>query len=557
MGQKIVVSTIQKLNLSGNDIVEVDANASKGFNFPFFLFIPETIDRNQKLYLLVEPNNTGRATDDFDVHRQKALNLVKQSYAHRMAKKLRGPLLVPVFPRPATNGQTYTHALDRDSLEIDKGQLKRLDLQLVAMIDHAIELLHTNGFKVHDQVFMHGFSASAKFCNRFAFLHPKRVKAVASGGVNGLPMLPISNRKGYTLPFPIGIADIETITGQPFDKEAHQRVAQYIYMGYLDRNDTLPSREAWSEDEADLIKKAIAAKMMPDRWRISQAIYQQKLPCAQCVTYNGVTHTITDAMENDLVKFFRANSGNSFIPIEPHAYDFIEYREIHKAHINAVYSKSDRNLPKFLRETLREDRYLIGIKEWIPGQSHRQLETFVENAGFNFHLRADGHPEIIITEENYNGTSNKEATQFQVFHVKLDKSQLKALIPGVPYTLHPKNKSDKYVWMVEDGVRLIRPTHDMVLAKLDSTFLPSIEIDTSVQGAIAMLNKMEISVDYAGIAKPIYFHFRPKPEQQSKAPNIRLSARGLSVMEVLLIICRRTSLEYRIEGTTVYIENKK
>ena len=557
--QESVVSKICKLNLTGNDVIEVEPNTPKGFNFPYLLFIPDNVDRSLKLHLLVETNNTGTTTDDFEVHREKALNLIKKSYSNQIAKNLRVPLLVPVFPRPRTNWQVYTHALDRDSLEINEGQLKRLDLQLVAMIDHAIELLRTNGFKMHDRVFMNGFSASANFCNRFVFLHPERVKAVVSGGVNGLPTLPISNRNGHTLPFPIGIADIKTITGQSFNKKAYQRVAQYVYMGYLDRNDTLPSRDAWSENEANIIQEAVAAKMMPDRWEISQAIYKQKLPCAQCVTYNGVAHAIKDEMVNDIVKFFKANSGDSFVAIKPHEYPFIEYRQIHEAHVTAMYYKGDRSLPEFVRKNLSEGTCLIGIKEWLPDQDYRQLDEFVENAGFNFRLRADGHPEIIITRENYKGNSSMGDGQFQAFYVRLDEGQLKALVPGVPYTLHPENKSDKYIWMVNDGVTLIRPMFqpDIVQAKLDSTFLPSIEINTDIQGAIAKLDEVSGSIDCSGAARKICFHLQAKPEEIAKIPDIRFSAKGLSVMEVLLIVCHRASLDYRIEDTTVYIENKR
>jgi len=305
--QEIVVSKIQEINLSGDDIVEIEADPAKDFNFPFYLFIPGTTEKGRKNHLFVETNNTGTATDDFEVHREKALRLAKRSYPNRIARNLSVPLLVPVFPRPRSNWQLYTHALDRDCLEMNEGKLRRLDLQLLAMIDYALELLRANEFQMHDEIFMHGFSASAKFCNRFAFLHPKRVKAAAAGGVNGLPTLPISERNGHKLPFPIGIADIESFTGRPFDEQAHRRVAQYIYMGYLDRNDTLPSRDAWRENEADIIREALAARMMPDRWEISQAIYREKLPRAQCVTYNGVSHAIEDEMLSDIVEFFKAN----------------------------------------------------------------------------------------------------------------------------------------------------------------------------------------------------------------------------------------------------------
>jgi len=561
VAQELVVSKICELNLTGNDILEVKSNTPKGFNFPYFLFIPDTIDRSRELHLLVETNNTGTSTDDFEVHRQKALNLIKRSYPNRMARDLRVPLLVPVFPRPRTNWQAYTHALDRDCLEISEGQLKRLDLQLAAMIDHAIELLRTNRFKMCDQVFMHGFSASAKFCNRFAFLHPKRVKAVASGAVNGLPTLPISERNGHTLPFPIGIADIEIFTGKAFEEKAHQRVAQYIYMGYLDRNDTLPSRDAWSEKEAYVIREAIAAKMMPDRWKISQTIYQQKLPCAQCVTYNGVAHSIKNEMRNDVVKFFKANSGDSFVAIEPHAYRFVEYREIREAHVNRLYWRSDKALPEWVRKGLNEKTsLLIGIKEWMEGQDHRQLNEFSSNAGFNFRLRADGHPEIIITRKNYKGNCSMGNGEFQAFYVQLDEGQLKALVFEVPYTLHPENKSDQYLWMVDDGVTLVRPIpyHDIVLAKLNSTFpTGTTAVDGDIRAVIALLEHATSKIELPGEMKKIEFVLLVEPGELRRSPKIKFSVEGLSVIDILWVACNRASLEYRIEGTIVYIENKR
>jgi hypothetical protein len=552
------VSETHKPALAVNDVREVEANPARGFNFPYFLFIPDTIDKNAAAYLLVEPNNTGTRTDDFDVHRQRALELAKW-YPNRMARDLGVPLLVPVFPRPDTGWQAYTQALDRDTLEINEGELKRLDLQLDAMIDHAIELLRADGFKMHEQVFMHGFSASAKFCNRFAFLHPERVQAVACGGVNGLPTLPIRSRKGISLPFPIGIADIETFAGKDFDEKAVQRVAQYIYMGYFDRNDTLPSREAWSESEASIIREAIAAKMMPDRWDISRDIYEDKLPCTQCVTYNGVAHTIKEEMIADIVKFFEANSGDEFIAIEPHAYPFVEYRYIHEAHINGIYFKGDKALPKNVARHIPDKICLVSIEEWLPGQGHEQLIEFLENAGFRFRLRAEGHPEVKITTENYAGSSSKSG-EFQAFKLRLNKALQSALVPGVAYTLHPENKSDEYFWTVNEGVRFVRPTYedDIVPVKLNSMIVPNISLtDADVKDVVLDLNRTGITVDWGGAEKQIRFELKATPDHLARAPKISFSAKGLSMTEILLVICHRASLEYRIEGTTVYLEDRK
>lgn len=325
------VGAIQKLDLSGDDTVQVEAQSVEGFNFPYYLFIPGGIDKRSPVYMLVEPNNSGMVSDDLEVHRTKALALVKKSHANRMAKRLGVPLLAPTFPRPhpETHSWAYTHALDIDTLEIAAGKLKRVDLQLTAMIKHAQELLRTNGFKINDKIFMHGFSASAKFCNRYSYLHPEMVKAAAAGGVNGLPTLPVREWNGYELPFPIGLAGIERFASKPFDDKAFMQVAHYIYMGSSDRNDTLLSREAWREEEADIIRKALAApEMMPDRWELSRKIYrQQKLP-AQLVTYNGVGHSIKSQMLDDVIDFFKANAGEKYVRIEPYEYPPVKVKEI-------------------------------------------------------------------------------------------------------------------------------------------------------------------------------------------------------------------------------------
>jgi hypothetical protein len=317
------VEAIQEVDLSGDDILLVEAQTSEGFNYPYYLFVPSGTAKDKPVYMLVETNNSGMVSDDPEVHRAKALTLVERSHANEMARRLGAPLLIPTFPRPQpeTHSWAYTHALDIDTLEITEGELRRIDLQLTAMIKHAQELLRTNGFKINDKVFMHGFSASAKFCNRYCYLHPEMVKAAAAGGVNGLPTLPVREWNGYELPFPIGLSGIERFTGKPFDERAFRDVALYIYMGSSDRNDTLLSPEAWRQEEAAIIRKALAAeKMMPDRWELSRNIYrQQRLP-AQLVTYNGVGHSIQSEMLDDVIHFFKANAGEEYVPIEPHEY---------------------------------------------------------------------------------------------------------------------------------------------------------------------------------------------------------------------------------------------
>jgi hypothetical protein len=557
---QIKITKIEKVDLNADDVLQVEAQTVKGFSFPFYLFIPGNIEKDKQVYMLVETNNTGKTSDDFEVHRERALRLVEKSYANRMARKLGVPLLVPTFPRPGNNWRAYTHALDIDTLEIKEGKLKRIDLQLTAMIKYTQKLLRVNGFKIHDKIFMHGFSASAKFCNRYSFLHPEMVKAVAAGGVNGLPTLPVKQWNECELPFPIGLAGIEKIIDGSFNEKAFRKVAHYIYMGSFDRNDTLPSRDAWREEEAAIIKKALAEKMMPDRWELTQKIYhQQKLP-AQLVTYNGISHSITRHMERDITDFFMANSCEKFVRIEPYEYPFVEYKEIRQAHVNGLYWNKDKSIPEWISKGEHGWSFLIGIKEWHNGQSHRQLGEFRKNAGFNFILKAKGQKDIKINEDNYGGTCSSGDGEFHVFCVNMNDTQIEQIAPDVSYHLKPLNKSCEYFWIINNSITLTRASRDRTYDLLNNTVIPgtiSFDSDIDIRTVIGLLKSMISKTELPDGIKKIEFVLLVESDKLTWSPDVKFSAEGLSVMEILLIACNRSSLEYRIEGNTVYIDKKK
>lgn len=107
---------------SGNSLIEAPAAPEKGFHFPYVIFIPKSAEGKAPSYLLVEPNNTGHTSDDFEVHRAAAIALARDSsVGNFVAKKLGIPLLVPVFPRPSNPDTLYTHSLDRDTILPDDG----------------------------------------------------------------------------------------------------------------------------------------------------------------------------------------------------------------------------------------------------------------------------------------------------------------------------------------------------------------------------------------------------------------------------------------------------
>ena len=74
------------------------------------------------------------------------------------------------------------------------------------------------------------------------------------------------------------------------------------------------------EVDAELVRRLIGTKMMPDRWRTSQSIYKVLGIPAQFVTYERAGHKIKVEMIDDIVAFFKANSENEVVEIVPHQY---------------------------------------------------------------------------------------------------------------------------------------------------------------------------------------------------------------------------------------------
>lgn len=288
------------------ELVEIPASPEKGFNFRYLLFLPEMGEGKKYDYLLVETNNTGRTSDDPQVHCAAAIGLARDSsVGNDVAKALRIPLLVPIFPRPANTGNVYTHSLDRDTILIADGPLKRLDLQLLAMIADARARLEGMKRPVRSKVLMNGFSASGLFANRFALLHPEAVAAAAYGGINGFVTLPVAELKSRPLNFPVGIADLEKVSGRPFDRSAYLAIPQFAYMGAEETNDAVVYKDAYSDEERTLIFELLGRTMMPDRWEAVQAVYQNEKVPIQFKTYSGIGHGTDGRINKEVAEFFR------------------------------------------------------------------------------------------------------------------------------------------------------------------------------------------------------------------------------------------------------------
>ncbi|GAP68423.1 hypothetical protein BA6E_103112 [Bacteroidales bacterium 6E] len=289
------------------ELLFVEPKVNDSFYFPYFLFIPENVDKNQEMFLIVEPNNSGFADDQLEKHIEKASRTATKTHypGHYLAQNLNYPLLVPVFPRPSGDWKIYTHALDRDVM-LQKGPpLSRPDLQLLEMIRDVKTRLMDRKIHTHQSIILTGFSASATFTNRFTLLHPDQVFVVAAGGLNGLLMLPVDSLNGERLIYPIGTGDFHEITNAEFQKDLFIDTPQFYYMGELDDNDAVPFDDAFDQEEREQIYRLLGRPMQPDRWAKCTRLYQDLNVNAIIKTYEKTGHENTEAIKLDILSFIQ------------------------------------------------------------------------------------------------------------------------------------------------------------------------------------------------------------------------------------------------------------
>ena len=287
-----------------DSLLVIKKNPEKGFYNDYIIFIPKGTPINKKIVLLVEPNNTGIISDSMEVHKQYAIDLAAvSSVGNNISTELKIPLLVPIFPRPASQPLVYTHALDRDVMEEKTPELKRLDLQLLEMITDAKSILASLNIKLDQKFFMSGFSASATFTNRFSFIHPEKIKALAIGGFNGKLMLPQNSINGIKLNYPIGTNDFQELLNKKTNIAAYKSIPQFIYMGKLDENDAVQFDDAYSEAERKIINDNIG-KSVYERYLNCQKIYQENSITPIFKTYENIGHWTTSDLNLDVIKFF-------------------------------------------------------------------------------------------------------------------------------------------------------------------------------------------------------------------------------------------------------------
>jgi len=223
------------------------ANPKKGFYWPYYLGTPKTVKENVALF--VEPNNTGKP-GHFKTHDYWSSIRCEQALVD-YANELGTFVLLPVFPRPKLeNGNNlYVHALTRPVIENTSDSLKRINLQLLAMVEDAQMKIRENEYRIPDKFMLWGFSAAGDFVTRMAMIHPERIQCVVAGGLGGFPVLPLKKLEGNPLTYPVGVSDFKRLFNKKFNAKAFKLIPMMFFQGGDDENDSVAEGDELTDKE--------------------------------------------------------------------------------------------------------------------------------------------------------------------------------------------------------------------------------------------------------------------------------------------------------------------
>jgi|GEM_PF-4367964 len=258
--------------------------------YTFYSYFPRSATTSKEIWLCVWPHDGGEKSEDYSVHITQAAHRVRSLTTY--AEDFRMPILVAAIPNVP---HLYVHSLHPGTFTTTEEMLRRPDLKLIdAVWSQYIPLMQTAGLTVNERVLMLGYSSVGTFAHRFTMLHPDRVHAVWLGGESPAP-LPTAELYEQPLDYPLGIRNLEALTGKPFDLETYMTVRHFICVGENDvkpENDATTYTDIFTEEQRLFIRSYFGATN-PERIRFFYEYLVSVGVPAEFRLYEGMEHVWT------------------------------------------------------------------------------------------------------------------------------------------------------------------------------------------------------------------------------------------------------------------------
>jgi hypothetical protein len=285
----------------------VEHSATGENPYSYYTYFPKSAEDRQEIILGVWPHGGGRSSDDYAYHQEEARRAVKRLIG--LSERYQIPIITVAVPRVGNN---YITTLVPYTFTTQNEMHFRPDLKVIeAVWNGYIPQIERMGYEVDERVFMMGFSSVSTFTLRFTIFHPERVRAAWLGSSATGP-IPASEYEGATINYPVGIADFESLAGEPFDLEAYRQVPHLIVIGEEDTNpanDTTLFRECYTVAEANFIRTNFG-ETKPERTEFFyQYLVSMGVP-AEFILYKDEGHNLREYMLAEAFDFFVSASDN-------------------------------------------------------------------------------------------------------------------------------------------------------------------------------------------------------------------------------------------------------
>ena len=192
----------------------------KDTSIPYMMFVPEVVEETDRL--VMESNNYERdSREDFILQAVGTLKRLNTFVPHPV------PLLVPLIP----GGDIYYQQLSSEALFSENP--RRIDNEVDEVIKDALNRIEDiSGKRLDDKIFLHGYSSSGVFAQRFCLLHPERVDSAVIGGASGT--IPALDGK---ISYPLGCGNIKN-----FNLDEYKNIKFKYYVGEYELIDEADNR---------------------------------------------------------------------------------------------------------------------------------------------------------------------------------------------------------------------------------------------------------------------------------------------------------------------------
>lgn len=386
---------------------KIAANPKAGFEWPYLLYVPQNIDRSVKLPILFTMNDSGIFDSAEELEKETCARFNRGEHESVIACGVGVPMVVPLIPRK--EGPVNAHDLNRAVFQIQEGPLKRLDLQVLAMLKDARKQLAKQDIRTQRKFLVSGFSSAGSFGWKLTLLHPKKVLALVAGGET-YPTLPASYYDTEELIFPVGVADFKKFTGKTFDKKAWNKIPIFLFNGEYDYNDPMPFDDIYGEEEKVIVKQILGDNNIQARWKRARELLQELAPSVQTHTYPNTEH---EPVATDMIAFLQTHiHGGPLHPIVPQDTSVKPSWLPLKA--TALYWGQQAPF-KHDREYLEDTDLIVEIpithwRSWIRGAC-------------SFDIMQDG--QVILPDVKSRGAFSENQKKF--LQISLDKQEVKRL----------------------------------------------------------------------------------------------------------------------------------